>query len=219
MSAAPAAAPGSPAAPLPVAAAAALTSAMGEVTLGPAAASPTVGAAALGPAASSYAAELWGDVPRAQRPEWAAVLAEARALSEGAPQQVQALTDDVAKALLRGRGGAAASNAGRVRASRFPVFLSSTFDGEPRPFSGFHKHILQLVSPSRLPDTLSSPLVRLVCEFAFASPLIPCRHAGGAQRAARRRVPLSDGDVQRRGAAVRAQRHGAGSPYSEGLVG
>ena len=94
---------------------------------------PAAGAAAsaspLGLTAS-YAADLW-DAPRAQRPEWAAVLAEVRALSEGSPSTVQALTDGAAQALLRGGGGAAASASGRGRASRFPVFLSSTFVGEP----------------------------------------------------------------------------------------
>ena len=83
---------------------------------------------------SSYAADLW-DAPRAQRPEWAVVLAEARALGEGDPAPVQALTDVAAQALLRGGGWDAASVAGRGKASRFPVFLSSTFDGELGPAS------------------------------------------------------------------------------------
>ena len=93
-------------------------------------AAPSGGVASLGPAAS-FAADLW-DAPRAQRPEWAAVLAGTRALSEGSPSTVQALTDGAAQALLRGGGGASTSAAGRGRASRFPVFLSSTFVGEPR---------------------------------------------------------------------------------------
>ena len=93
-------------------------------------AAPAAPAATLGPAAS-YVSDLW-DAPRAQRPEWAAVLAEVRALSEGSPSTVQALTDGAAQALLRGGGGASTFAAGRGRASRFPVFLSSTFVGEPR---------------------------------------------------------------------------------------
>ena len=82
---------------------------------------------AVGSPAASYAADLW-DAPRAQRPEWAAMLAEARALSEGAPAPVHALADDAVQALLRGR--AIGSVAGRSKASRFLVFLSSTFVGE-----------------------------------------------------------------------------------------
>ena len=73
-------------------------------------------AAAVGGPAAFFAADLW-DAPRAQRPEWAAVLAEARALSEGSPSTVQSLTDGAAQALLRGGGGAAASTAGRGRPS------------------------------------------------------------------------------------------------------
>ena len=92
---------------------------------------------------ASYAADLW-DAPRAQRPEWAAMLAEARALSEGSPSAVQALTDGAAQALLRGGGGASTSAAGRRRASHFPVFLSSTFVGEPR---GKHSSLISSFPP------------------------------------------------------------------------
>ena len=94
------------------------------------AAGAAASAASLGLAAS-YSDDLWpGGPPRALRPEWAAMLAEARALSEGSPSTVQALTDGAAQALLRGGGGASTFAAGRGRASRFPVFLSSTFVGK-----------------------------------------------------------------------------------------
>ena len=77
----------------------------------------------------SYAADLW-DVPRSQRSEWAAVLAEARALGEGAPLHVLPLTDGAAQALLRGGGWADWSSAYHSKPSRFPLYIEATPVGE-----------------------------------------------------------------------------------------
>ena len=93
----------------------------------PAPGTPSAAGAAGLRAPEPFASDLW-DAARSQRPEWAAMLAEARALSEGAPAPVHALADDAVQALLRGR--AIGSVAGRSKASRFLVFLSSTFVGE-----------------------------------------------------------------------------------------
>ena len=77
---------------------------------------------------ASFAEDLW-DAPRAQRPEWAAMLAEVRAGGGLPPVAPSRLYNASAQALLRA-GGDPDSPVGRAAANRFLVFLSSTFTGD-----------------------------------------------------------------------------------------